>query len=82
MILMEELEKLKRIEKALEDAYYSVKYAREVMERLDHDYNATSEGFTKFVSQLRNYYAEYSSRVNTLYRQIAEQREVVKKGGH
>ena len=78
----EELDKLKRIEKCFEDAYYSVMHARGLMRLLEEDYNSTSEGFTHFVSQLRNYYMEYSRRVNTLYRNIAERyEEVVKKGG-
>ena len=69
-----ELEKLKAIEKAFEDAYYSVLYASDLMRTLDKDYNVNSDGFAHFISQLRNYTNEYTIATNNLLRKIVDER--------
>ena len=78
---MEELEKLKKIEKSFKRAYEEVCDAMDIIDTVEGDFNRIyPRGMEKFLSQLRNYYSYYNSKVNHYVRESVDE-EVVKKGG-
>lgn len=83
---MDEISKLKMIEKALDTAPGEVMFARKLIRTFTDDYNTVyPEGLDHFVNQLRNYKREYTAKTNVAIRCLAEINEVVlevvKKGG-
>lgn len=78
---MTELDKLKLIESAFDKALKQVWYARKIIRTIESDYNTIyPEGLDKFVSQLTNYYAEYTRKVNTAIREKIDNEKPCEKG--
>lgn len=70
---LSEIDIVGQIEKCFLKAVEEVIWANHLMHCLENDYNATSDGFQKFISQLQNYSREYTMKYNRMIRKKVDE---------